>query len=146
MPFLKKPLQITAGAFARTDSLRESLDNFLTMYLNTPKGNFIPDPEYGFVFTGLRFELFDEHSGTVYDSKGGNDPIYDKKISGTSRNLQTFAADFNEYVRNNESRLGSVSTVMTYIREQRQILLVVRGVMIQTDEPYEYRTLINVWN
>jgi len=146
MPFLKKPLQIASGALVRTDSLRESLDNFLTMYLNTPKGNFIPDPEYGFVFTGLRFELFDERSGTVYDSKRGNDPIYDKKISGTSKNLQTFAADFNEYVRTNEPRLVNVSTVMTYIREQRQILLVVRGMVVQTGEPYEYRTLVNVWN
>lgn len=146
MPFLKKPLQITAGHLARTESIRESLDSSLTMFLNTPKGGFIPDQEFGFVFTGLRFELFDEHSGTVYDSQGGYDPVYRKKISGTSKNLQTFASDFNEFVRENEPRLGNVSTVMTYIREQRQILLVVRGVIVPTGEPYEFRTMINVWN
>ena len=68
------------------------------------------------------------------------------RFSGSSKNLQTFASELNEAVKRYEPRLSRTAAVMTYLREKRQILVAIRGVIVQTGEPYEYRTVIKVWN
>ena len=140
------PLRIDRGRLNRTDNLKQAIEQSLDLLLHTATGSFVADPQYGFVFTGLRFEIFNEHEGTVYSDPSERDPIYQKKISGSSKNLQTFAAELNEAIKRYEPRLSRTAAVMTYLREQRQILVAIRGVIVQTGKPYEYRTVIKVWN
>lgn len=150
MKFLKTPLQLGKGELLRTTSLKESIDISLTILLNTPLGSDICDPNYGFAFTGLKFENFDENSGTVFTppkmERGEDLSIYEKKISGSSKNLQTFAADLNTAIKRYEPRLKETTCVMTYIREVRQIIVTIRGTVIMTDDPYVYKRIIKVWN
>ena len=145
MTYLSTPLSISNGRIAKTDDIRQSLNYSIEMILNTPTGCLAPDPDYGFVFTGLKFELFEENNGTIHTDAGDNTPLYRKKISGSSKNIQTFASELNEAIRQYEPRLRETAAVMTYIREKKEIMVAVRGTIISTLEPYEYRTTIKVW-
>lgn len=150
MKFFTTPLQLTDGKLMRASALKESIDTSLTLLLNTPLGSYVCDPNYGFAFTGLRFENFDENSGTVFTpanmERGEDRSVYEKKISGSSKNLQTFAADLNSAVKKYEPRLKDTTCVMTYIRDSRQIVITVRGTIVMTDAPYLYKRIIKVWN
>jgi len=148
MPFLKTPLAVGGGRLSYVDSEKESIDGFLRLFLNTSKWSVASDPEFGFEFVGLKFEIFDENSGTVFDSArdGINDSLYKKKISGSSKNLDTFASDLNNAIKIYEPRLKDVVTNMTYIRENRIIIIGVKGFMVKTGKPYEYTSILNVWS
>ena len=87
----------------------------------------------------------------VYDSgdtksMDGLQGIYDKKISGSSKSINTFASELKDAVIKYEHRLEEVSVSMTYIREERQIYITVKGVIVSTKENYVYKQTIRVWN
>ena len=150
MPFLSIPLQVKKKGFAREKSLKKSLDESLYMLLTTPRYNNMSDPEYGFIFNNMRFEIFDEHEGVIYNSGDtiydrGIKDVYNKKISGSSKNMNTFAAELKEVVKNYEIRLSDVAVTMTYIREERLIYVTIKGVIIQTKEDYVFTSTLRVW-
>ena len=150
MPFLSIPLQVKKKGFAREKSLKKSLDESLYMLLTTPRYNNMSDPEYGFIFNNMRFEIFDEHEGVIYNSGDtiydrGIKEVYNKKISGSSKNMNTFAAELKEVVKNYEKRLSDVAVTMTYIREERLIYVTIKGVIIQTKEDYVFTSTLRVW-
>ena len=102
------------------------------------------------MFNNLRFEIFNEHEGVVYDSgiveeSHGIEGLYDKKISGSSNNLNTFAAELKSALAQYEQRLSNPSVTMTYIREERLIYVTIKGIIASTREPYTYTTTLNVW-
>ena len=150
MPFLSIPLQVKKKGFSREKSLKKSLDESLYMLLTTPRYNNMSDPEYGFIFNNMRFEIFDEHEGVIYNSGDtiydrGIKDVYNKKISGSSKNMNTFAAELKEVVKNYEKRLSDVAVTMTYIREERLIYVTIKGVIIQTKEDYVFTSTLRVW-
>lgn len=150
MAFLSIPLEVKKKGFAREKNLKKSLDESLYMLLTTPRYNNMSDPEYGFVFNNMRFEIFDEHEGVVYNSgdtvyENAMPGLYSKKISGSSKNMNTFAAELKEVIRQYERRLQDVSVTMTYIREERMIYVTVKGVVTETKEDYVYTTTMRVW-
>lgn len=150
MPFLSIPLEVKKKGFAREKSLKKSLDESLYMLLTTPRYNSLSDPEYGFVFNNMRFEIFDEHEGVIYNSGDtiydrGIKDIYNKKISGSSKNMNTFAAELKDVVKNYEKRLSDIAVTMTYIREERLIYVTVKGIIIQTKEEYVFTSTLRVW-
>ena len=123
MPFLSIPLQVKKKGFAREKSLKKSLDESLYM---------------------------DEHEGVIYNSGDtiydrGIKDVYNKKISGSSKNMNTFAAELKEVVKNYEKRLSDVAVTMTYIREERLIYVTIKGVIIQTKEDYVFTSTLRVW-
>ena len=86
----------------------------------------------------------------VYNSGESDDVhglmgMYDKKISGSSKNLNTFAAELKEVVVSYEKRLRDVAVTMTYIREERLVYVTVKGTVISTSDPYTYTSTISVW-
>ena len=136
--------------FRRTENPRRAIDSALTLLMTTHCGSCVADPEYGFIFNNLRFEIFDEAEGVVYDSAGtgksqGLKGIYEKKISGSSKNLNTFAAELKQTIETYEKRLDDVSVSMTYLREERKIYVKVKAVMVDGGNNYEYQSIINVW-
>ena len=144
------PLQIRKGGLKRTDNLKTAVDSALDLLLTTSCYSSAADPQYGFIFNNLRFEIFDEHEGVVYNSSGkrtleGWGDLYDKKISGSSNNLNTFAAEMKETIEAYEKRLDDVSVSMTYIREERKIYVTVKGTLTETGAKYKYSSIINVW-
>lgn len=144
---LKSPLNIVRGLLERTDDVQSSIDLSLDMLLNTPVGSVPLAPDYGFVFCNLRFQNIDESQGTIYDDDTEEETLlYKLKLSGSSKNLQTFAAELNDTIKKYEQRLSDTSTVMTYVRQSRVIIVAIRGTITKTNTPYEYRTTIKIWS
>lgn len=150
MSNLSIPLNVLKSGLARQENLKASIDESLFMLLTTPQYRNVADPNYGFVFNNMRFEIFDEHEGVIYNSgdtiyESGLKDIYSKKISGSSKNINTFAAELKEVVRKYEKRLEDVSVTMTYIREERQIYITIKGVIVSSKENYVFTNILRVW-
>ena len=151
MTSISIPLQLTPKGLGRADNLKASIDAVIRLIITTERFCTPADPQFGFVFNNLRFEMFNENEGVVYDS-GDTDSmmnlqnIYDKKISGSSMSINTFAAELKQAIEEYEKRLDNLAVAMTYIREERQIYITIKGVLTETKEEYVYNQTIKVWN
>lgn len=151
MTSIRIPLQLTQKGISCDDKLKKSIDAVINLIITTERFSTPADPQFGFVFNNLRFEMFNENEGVVYDS-GDTDfmnniqNIYDKKISGSSKSINTFAAELKSAIEKYETRLENIAVAMTYIREERQIYITVKGTISDTKEDYVYNQTIRVWN
>lgn len=149
---LTTPLRIAGGRFVRSGDTAQSVSDFLSLLLSTACGSMGADPDFGFVFNNLRFEIFDEREGVVYDStsavhdRNNPDDLYSKKVSGTSRNLDTFAQELKKAIECYEHRLSDVSVSMLYTRETRSIAVTVEGHIAGMEKQYVYHNNIKIWN
>lgn len=147
--YLSIPLQITKKGFLREENLDKSIHSAIAMLLQTPYYSCPADPQYGFVFKNLRFEIFNENDGTIEDPREELSPrdqrLYKMKVSGSSKNIDTFAAELKEAVIRNEPRLSDVNATLTYIREEKRIYVTVKGIITETGKEYQYQTVINIW-
>lgn len=145
------PLNITSKGLEYVEDQKKAIDQALNLLLSTSCFSVTADQRYGFIFNNMRFEIFDENDGVIYNSSEspnifeGKDGLYDKKISGSSKNIDTFAAELRDTISRYEKRLENIVATMTYIREQRLINVSVKGNIVDTKAKYEYRTQINVW-
>ena len=145
------PLQLNPKGLHHENSMKRSIDSNLYLIITTERFSTPADPLFGFVFNNLRFEMFNENEGVVFDS-GDTETMsniqgaYDKKISGTSKSVNTFAAELKASISKYEERLEKISVSMTYIREERRIYITVKGVIATTNEDYIYEHILKVWN
>lgn len=145
------PLIIKAKGLVREDNLQKAIDNSMSLLMNTPCYSCTADPQFGFIFNNLRFEIFNENEGVVFNSSDspyifeGPNGLYEKKISGTSKNLNTFASELKNTIMRYEKRLSDINVSMTYIRKEQRIHVTVKGTIIETKANYLYQTTINVW-
>ncbi len=150
--FISLPLYIKEKGLGRDEKTEEAINSFITLLLNTPCESCVADPEFGFIFNNLRFEIFNENEGVVFDSEDtvhdNNNPndLYVKKISGTSKNLNTFASELKSAIQKYEKRLTNISVSMTYIREEKNIYVTVQGFIPSAEKEYKYNTTIKIWN
>ena len=147
---LLAPLIITKSGLLQADSVKESIDSFLNLLLNASCGECSSDPQFGFIFNNFRFEIFNEQQGVIYNSRPEenalDDILYTKKISGDSRNLNTFSAELKDAIERYEPRLSDVQTTMSYVRKERRIYITVKGIISQTQKKYQYETTLKIWN
>ena len=144
------PLQLTDRGLQREEREKLSIDAAINLIITTERFSTPADPQYGFVFNNLRFEIFNENEGVVYDSGDTRtmnylQGIYDKKISGSSKSINTFAAELKAAITRYEPRLKDISVSMTYIREERQIYITVKGTTVGSRQEYAYSQTIRVW-
>ncbi len=134
------------------EDIAKSVDSNISLLVNTACYTWRADPQYGFILKNLRFEIFNENEGTIFDSndKGSTHffkrPVYKMKVTGTSKNISTFAADLKKAIETYEHRLENIMVTLTYIREERKIYVLVKGVLTDTKDPYQYETVIKIWN
>lgn len=151
MSFLSLPLSIEKGCISRENDLKRSIDMNLAMLISTPKHSCPADLDYGFVFNNFRFNIFNENEGVVFDSNPQltfdyENGMYNRKISGKSQNVNTFASELNAAIHKYEPRLGNVRTSMTYQRDEKIVYVNVKGNIISTGEEYSFSTTIKAWN
>lgn len=151
MTSISIPLQLTGKGLRREEDQKRAIDAAIGLIISTERFSTPADAQFGFVFNNLRFEMFNENEGVVYDSgdtdsMDGLQGIYDKKISGSSKSINTFASELKESVAKYECRLEDVAVSMTYIREERQIYITVKGVISSTKENYVYKQIFRIWN
>ncbi len=145
------PFFVKNNLIERDTDIKTSIDSHLELLLNTPCNECKCDPEYGFVFNNMRFEVFDENEGVILISKKEKKDertleLYNKKISGSSRNINTFATELKEVINKYEKRLSDVNVVMSYVREHKKIYITVKGIIIKDQSNYQYSTTLNIWN
>lgn len=150
--YIQLPLSIANKGMKREEKIEQSIESFLNLLLSTPCNSNISDPDFGFVFNNLRFEIFDENEGVVFDSfdekhdSNNYEDLYVKKISGTSKNLNTFAIELKKAIEHYEKRLTNVAVSMTYVRDERKIYVNVKGYIPVIEKDFQYNTHINIWN
>ena len=146
------PFLINNKGLKRTENPKAAIDQTLSLLLTTPCYSCAADPEFGFIFNNMRFEIFNENEGVVYNSTDnpnifeGPEGLYSKKISGSSKNLNTFASELKATISKYEKRLSNISVSMTYMRQEQKIYVTVNAIITETKADYLYRTTINVWN
>lgn len=144
---LSLPLNIERGNIQYAASLKQAIDMHLDLMLTTPLGGSAADPEMGFILNNLKFEIFDEKEGVVLDSTAQDKSgVYDKKLSGSSRNMNTFAIDLKNLIEKYENRLSDLSVTMSYIREHKKIYIVIKGTITKTGAEYKYQNTIDIWS
>ena len=129
------PLSIQHGRIQRTDATADAITGYLTLLVNSARYLTAPDPSFGFEFNNLKFENVNEREGVVYD----------RKLSGSSKNINTYAAELQKIIIRYEPRLQDVKVSMTYVREEKKIYTTVEGLIVDTHEPYQFTTTIKVW-
>ena len=148
---LRLPLNIVNGTIQRNESEKESINRFINVLLTSAHNSSPIDPDFGFIFNNLKFEIFNEREGVVFNSSDspqifeGMTGLYEKKISGSSKNLNTFASELKHTIQKYEKRLSDVTASMTYIREERLIYINIKGIIKSSGVPYDYTTTIKVW-
>lgn len=135
MSYLSLPISIKRSNVASTDSPEEAITAYLSLLVSTPRYLTAADPHFGFVFNNLKFENVNEKEGVVYD----------KKLSGSSKNINTYAAELQQVISNYEHRLQDVKVSMTYVREEKKIYTTVNATVVPTGKPYTFTTTIKVW-
>lgn len=140
------PLTMNRGELMRMVDVKSSIDSHIELMLTTPEGACVSDLDYGFVFNNLRFEIFDENEGVIFNSDMEYSSLYEKKISGSSRNVNTFAVELKRQIEKYEKRISDVLVTMSYVREHRKIYITVRGVITETQADYQYQTELKAWN
>lgn len=77
------PLEITNGRLTSAIQPQIAVNAFIELLLSTPCGSSVADPQFGFIFNNLKFEIFNEKEGVIYDSTPQESPypnLYDKNI------------------------------------------------------------------
>lgn len=152
MMTLRIPLEVVNDGLARDTELKQSIDDFLRILMTSPKFSFKADPNFGFIFNNLSFENFNEEEGVISNLTSDifdlseEAGLYEKKISGSSKNFNTFAAELKADILSYEPRLQNVSVSMSYVRLERQIYIDIKGKIVSTGADYQYKSIIKVWN
>lgn len=142
MVSLKLPLAVGPKGLEREENVKESITSFLNLLLESSPGvSSVADSDFGFILNSLIFENFNENEDVISRRSG----IYGKKISGNSRNLNTFASELQILVSEYETRLSDVSVSMIYSREERVIYVTIKGCVKESGEQYQYDSKIKVW-
>ena len=142
------PLEIKDKRIRQEDDLKRSIDSAIGLLLQTPRWGCKSDPNYGFVLRNLQFEVFNENEGTVHspETETPDQNLYTKKVSGSSKNFNSFAAELKTAIEDYESRLYNVGATLTYVREEKTIYVTIEGLRSDTRKPYQYETTIRIWN
>ena len=127
---------------------KEAIDAFIELLLTTPCQSCVADRQFGFIFNNLKFEIFNENEGVIYNSATEEEDLrlYDKKISGSSKSVNTFAIELKNAIETYEKRLTNVSVTMSYIKNLKKIHVNIEGTLLETNEAYKYTTSLNIWN
>lgn len=147
------PLTIdTKSSQFNRSQLKRSIDSFIDLLISTPKGSCACDLDFGYSLSNLRFEIFNETEGMVsksdrsyYETPEDMD-LYNKKISGTSTNYNTFAKEMKSMIEEYEARLTDIEVSMSYIKNQRIIKVAITAAIAHDGSPYSFETTINTWN
>ncbi len=143
------PLNVTDGKLVRTSETKMAINAFIELLLTTPCHSCASDPHFGFIFNNLKFEIFNENEGVIYNSGSkyvNYAELYNKKVSGTSKSINTFAIELKKAIEQYEKRLSDISVTMAYMKNMKKIQINIEGTITNTNETYQYTTSIDIWN
>jgi hypothetical protein len=108
----------------------KSINDFITLLVNSPNGSFKPDPCFGFSLKNLHFENADAKS-----------EIREKKIRGKSDNFTTYAKDLKEAIKQFELRLQNPKVEINFEKENSKGTIEI----VDTERRYEQNIEFYIW-
>lgn len=146
---IKIPFSIQKGEIQRDEDRINSINQFIELIVETQMGSFIPDKNFGFIFKNFQFEIFDEQKGTLKlpeKNRQNKEVKYEKKISGSAKNHNTFAYDLKKNIERYETRLKNVEVKMKYEQLGKIITLSVTAELnADKSTDYKHEIIFQVW-
>lgn len=146
---IKIPFSIQKGEIQRDEDRISSINQFIELIVETQMGSFIPDKNFGFIFKNFQFEIFDEQKGTLKlpeKNRQNKEVKYEKKISGSAKNHNTFAYDLKKNIERYETRLKNVEVKMKYEQLGKIITLSVTAELnADKSTDYKHEIIFQVW-
>ncbi|MDR0332293.1 MAG: GPW/gp25 family protein [Dysgonamonadaceae bacterium] len=117
------------------ERLRKSVDDFLSLLVNTPKGSFKPQPQFGFSLTKFRFENAD-----------AEDRINKEVIRGESDNRDAYyALELKETIARFEPRLQNPEVEIRFDKKISKVSIFISGKLVNTKEDFEKNIIFQIW-
>jgi predicted component of type VI protein secretion system len=144
MSGFKIPIDFSEGNFYdnnrqsrgnEVERLRKSVDDFLSLLVNTPKGSFKPQPQFGFSLTKFRFENAD-----------AEDKINKEIIRGRSDNLYDYyALELKKTILQFEPRLQNPEVEIEFSKQTAKVNISIFGKLINTKEEFKKNIIFQIW-
>lgn len=132
-----------------TDDMKKSVDSFIALLLSSKKHSCIADDDFGFIFENLRYENIDPNRGLFINNDDNlilRSSIYDKKINGTGKNVNSFAKEIKNSIEKYEKRLENVEISIDFQQKGKIVCIMVNGILCDhRNTPYSYEFKINIW-
>ena len=95
------PLQIEKGQLTQAKNPKEAIDAFIELLLTTPCQSCVADRQFGFIFNNLKFEIFNENEGVIYNSATEEEDVsvtmsYIKNLKKIHVNIEGTLLETNE--------------------------------------------------
>ena len=141
------------------NNIKDSIDAFLRFLISSNKYDSIADEELGFCLEDFRYEGFSSSNGQFLERKPIsrdksentmlneiNDPLYEKRLIGSSKRPDTFARELKICIERYERRLKDVTVNMDFQKNGRLIHVIVTGVIDNLANTLYYNEFnIEVW-
>jgi predicted component of type VI protein secretion system len=141
---IKIPLDFSNGIFYdnnrqsrgnEVERLRKSVDDFLHLLVNTSKGSFKPQPQFGFSLTKFRFENAD-----------AEDKINAAVIRGKSDKYSNhYAYELKESILQFEPRLQDPEVKIEFDKKISKVSISISGQLINTKEEFMKNIVFQIW-
>jgi len=157
--FIRNPLYLRYPIVDLDESnLKASIDSFLGLLIASNKYDSIADEEFGFCLEDFRFETFDLEKARFHENFPVRDPsentdlrdvrdnLYMKRLTGNSKNADTFARELKNTIERYERRLKEVSVSMDFQQYGRVIHIIVTGKINNPSNAIYYNEFnVDVW-
>jgi len=138
------PLDFSYGNFYENNNLfkdetsekgmEKSIADFISLIVNSPNGSFRPDYQFGFSLKNFRFENTDSE-----------DKINQRKIAGKSDNVNNYALDLKEAIKQFEARLHNPEVKVDFDKKLSEVTIFISGVLINFKKEYKQEIKFHIW-
>jgi len=115
-------------------SMEKAIADFIFLLVSSPNGSFKPDFRFGFNLKNFRFANADSE-----------DKINHRKIEGKSDNLNNYAIDLKEAVKQFEPRLQNPEVKIEFNKKQSEVFVSVSGTVVDTKKEYKQDIKFHIW-
>lgn len=154
---LTRPLKMTFPIARMNDSvLVRSIDTFINMIVASERGCCKADPDFGFAFEDFHYATFSAERAEFFkplvtDTNNKTlasitDPMYDRTIVGSSKNIDTFAEALKTTIERYEKRLTNIKVAINYLPMDKVMCIEIDAVINdETRNPYNHRIYSQIW-
>jgi hypothetical protein len=115
-------------------SVEKSIADFIFLLVDSPNGSFKPDFRFGFNLKNCRFENADSE-----------DRINQRKIEGKSDNLNNYAKDLKEAIKQFEPRLQNPEVKIEFNKKPSEVAVFISGIVMDTKKEYKQDIKFHIW-
>jgi predicted component of type VI protein secretion system len=132
--FFEKNLK-SADKHADSDiTLKESIDDFIKLLVNSPNGSFKPNPQFGFSLKNCYFE-----------NANSKDEIKGKRVGGKGENANNYARDLLKAIELFELRLQNLELNTDFDKKESKMTISITGQIVENKKKYNQDLEFYIW-